>query len=71
MHYIENEVTKTSHLYRLYGSMRIQVMPMESGLCLSPPMDALVVSLVLATKDTTKASIGITWIRMLPDNLYK
>ena len=26
--------------------MRIEVMPMESGLCLSSPMDALVVSLV-------------------------
>ena len=42
--YIESEVTKTSYLYRLSGSMRIQVMPMESGLCLSSPMDALVVS---------------------------
>jgi hypothetical protein len=42
MHYIESEVTKTSYLYRLSGSMRIQVMPMESGLCLSPPVDALV-----------------------------
>jgi len=52
MHYIESEVTKTSYLYRLSGSMRIQVMHMESGLCLSPPMDAL------ATKDTTRASIG-------------
>jgi len=41
MHYIESEVTKTSYLYRLSGSMRIQVMPKESGLCLSPPMDAL------------------------------
>jgi len=50
--------------------MRIQVMPTESGLSLSPTM---------ATKDTTKSSIvgdklkpdsvGITWIRMLPDNL--
>ena len=46
MHYIESEVTKTSYLYKLSGSMRIQVMPMESGLCLSPPMDTLVVSLV-------------------------
>ena len=26
--------------------MLIQVMPMESGLCLSPPMDTLVLSLV-------------------------
>ena len=48
MHYIESEVTKTSYLYRLSGSMRIQVMP----------MDALVVSLVARTKDTTRASIG-------------
>jgi len=56
MHYIESEVTKTSYLYRLSGSMRIQVMPMESGLCLSPPMDALIVSLV--AKDTIRASIG-------------
>jgi len=46
MHYIESEVTKTSYLYRLSGSVRIQVMSMESGLCLSPPMDTLVVSLV-------------------------
>jgi len=46
MHYIESEVTETSYLYRLSGSMLIQVMPMESGLCLSHPMDALVVSLV-------------------------
>ena len=46
MHYIESEVTKTSYIYRLSGSMRIQVMPMESGLCLSPTMAALVVSLV-------------------------
>jgi len=46
MHYIVSEVTKTSYLYRLSGSMRIQVMPMESGLCLSPTMAALVVSLV-------------------------
>jgi len=55
MHYIESEVTKTSYLYRLSGSMRIQVMPMESGLCLSPTMDDLVVTLM--TKDTTKAAI--------------
>jgi len=46
MHYIVSEVIKTSYLYRLSGSMRIQVMPMESDLCLSSPMDALVVSLV-------------------------
>ena len=79
MHYIESEVTKASYLYRLSGSMRIQMMPMESGLCLSPIMAALVVSLV--TSVTTKASIGddkhkpdsigITWISMLPDNQYK
>jgi len=57
--------------------MRIQVMPMESGLCLSPPMDALVVSLVASDNHTGDQghyhhkpdSIGITWIRMLPDNL--
>jgi len=30
--------------------MRIQVMPMEFGLCLSPTMDALVVSLVASVK---------------------
>jgi len=41
MHYIESEVTKTSYLYRLSGSMNIQVMSMVSGLCLSHPMDAL------------------------------
>jgi len=46
MHYIESEVTKTSYLYRLSGSMRIQVMHMESGLCLSPTMDALIVILM-------------------------
>ena len=40
MHNIVSEVTKTSYLYRLSGSMRIQVMPMESGLYLSAPMDA-------------------------------
>ena len=77
MHYIESEVTKTSYLYRLSGSMRIQVMPMEYGLWLSTPMDALVVSLVasvvmIIVGDNHKPySIGITWIRMLPDNLYK
>jgi len=43
MHYIVSEVTKTSYFYMLSGSMRILVMPMESGLCLSPTMDALVV----------------------------
>jgi len=67
--------------------MRIQMMPMEPGLCLSPPMDALVVSLVaivvIYTGDQGHYSasiggdkhkpdtIGIIWIRMLPDNLYK
>jgi len=59
MHYVVSEVTKTTYFYRLSGSMRIQVMPMESGLCLSPTMDALEVSFVasvLATKDTTKAT---------------
>jgi len=55
MHYIVSAVTKASYLYWLSGSMLIQVMPMESGLCLSSPMDALVVTLV--TKDTTKAAI--------------
>ena len=43
MHYIESEVTKTSYIYRLSGSMRIQVMPIIT---------------TLATKDTTRASIG-------------
>jgi len=43
MHYIVSEVIKTSYLYRLSGIMRIQVMPMVSGLCLS---------------HTTKTSIG-------------
>jgi len=35
-----SEVTKTSYFYRLSGSMCIQVMPMESGLCLSPTMES-------------------------------
>ena len=59
MRYIYSEVTKTSYLYRLSGSMRMQVMT----------MDALVVSI---WDDKHKPdSIDITWIRMLPDNLYK
>jgi len=50
--------------------MRIQVMPTESGLSLSPTMDDLVVSLVAIVGDKLKPdSVGITWIRMLPDNL--
>ena len=56
MHYIESEVTKTSYSYRLSGSMRIQVMPMEYGLCLSPSMDTLVVSLVAS----------VVMMRMIP-----
>jgi len=47
MHYVVSEVTKTSYFYRLSGSMHIQVMPMESGLCLSPTMDALVVLFII------------------------
>ena len=49
--------------------MGIQVMPLESGLCLSSPMNALVVS--IGDEKHKPDSKGITCIRMLPDNLYK
>ena len=69
MRYIYSEVTKTSYLYRLSGSMRMQVMSLESGLCLSSPMDTTKAS--IGDDKHKPDSIGITWIGMLQDNLYK